>query len=137
MRQLLAFTRQLVEQLSDSPSADEPRVPSIPSAIPAACVESDGGISKADIVSETGLTPEEYLLQFVAVHGGRVEQQRIVALTGWSESAVSHALAGMEKHGLVARVRVGRRNVVCLPEATPDVEKIGPEEVDVERESAA
>lgn len=122
MRRPLATVLGFLCRVFHTDAGGEPGGSSAPSSATASIPETDAGISKADIVSETGLTPEEYLLQFVGMHGGRVEQQRVVALTGWSESTVSQALSEMEAQGLVARVEVGRKKIVCLPEATLDAD---------------
>lgn len=81
--------------------------------------EFDGfeeGLARADIPVETGLTAEEYVRRGLERHGGRLRQQEIVQRTGWSEATVSRTLSAMEDDGQISRVRLGRENVVCLPD---------------------
>lgn len=82
-------------------------------------VEFDGfeqGLSRSDIPVVTGLTAEEYVRRGLERHGGRLRQQEIVKYTGWSEATVSRTLSAMEDDGQITRVRLGRENVVCLPD---------------------
>lgn len=77
------------------------------------------GLEKADVLVETGLPPEKYVRRGLASHGGRLRQQEVCALTGWSEASVSRTLTEMEEAGQITRIRVGRENIVCLPHAVP------------------
>lgn len=71
--------------------------------------------TKADVFIETGLTPEEYILAELDAHGGRLKQQTIGEITGWSAGAISRILTRMEEAETVDRVRLGRQKVVFLP----------------------
>lgn len=77
--------------------------------------------SKADFAVATGFTPEEYVIRALDASDGRLEQPAIVELVGLSEHTVSRSLCEMERCGRITRFRIGRRNVVCLPDATPEV----------------
>lgn len=72
--------------------------------------------NKADVFVETGLVPEDYVLEVVESNGGRLKQQTVCDTTGWSDGAVSRILSGLEDDGRVDRVRLGRQKVVFLPE---------------------
>lgn len=64
---------------------------------------------------ETGLTPEEYILAEIDAHGGRLKQQSICEITGWSPGSISRILTEMEGDGAVDRVRIGHEKIVYLP----------------------
>lgn len=72
--------------------------------------------SKADILVETGLTPKEYILAEVEANGGRMKQQSICEVAGWSDGTVSELLSEMEADGTIDRFRLGPGKVVSLPE---------------------
>lgn len=76
--------------------------------------------SPAEVFAETGLSPEDYIARLVGDAGGRLAQQDIVRYTDWSAATVSRRLQTMEAEGEIIRLRVGRKKVVCLPEAVPD-----------------
>lgn len=77
--------------------------------------------SKADFTVATGFTPEEYVIRALDASDGHLEQPAIVELVGLSEYTLSRILCEMETRGQITRIRIGRRNVVCLPDATPDL----------------
>ena len=72
--------------------------------------------SREEVFLETGMTPDEYLLRGLERDGGRLRQQEICARTGWSEPTVSRLLTEMEADDQIVRYRLGRENLVCLPE---------------------
>ncbi|MFC6797995.1 helix-turn-helix transcriptional regulator [Haladaptatus sp. GCM10026878] len=75
--------------------------------------------SKADFVVETGLTPEELVLELVEENDGRMPQKEVVSLVGWSDATVSRLLQDMEKSKLLNRFRLGREKIICKPELSP------------------
>lgn len=79
-----------------------------------------GPISKVDVVTETGLTPKEFLVAVVRIRGGRTYQKDLVETTGWSGSSVSRLLGELEADGVVERVQVGREKIVYLEESVPE-----------------
>lgn len=78
-------------------------------------------LTKAEIFTETGLLPEEYVCQVLASHGGRLRQQEICEHAGWSESNNSRTLKKMEEEGLIIRFPLGREKIVFLPEEAPEI----------------
>lgn len=82
----------------------------------------DDDCTPAEIFAETGILPEDYIYRLVEDADGRLDQQQIVNRTGWSEATVSRRLSAMEENGDITRFKVGRKNVVCLPEAVPEME---------------
>ena len=103
----------------DERSEETSRIDSDPSVVPQLGEE---GVSKADFVLETGLLPSEYLLQTLEESGGKLLQQEMVKLSGWSESRISTILTEMEKQEHIVRIQLGRENVVYLPNTVPDTD---------------
>ncbi|WP_435195447.1 helix-turn-helix transcriptional regulator [Natronomonas sp. EA1] len=60
------------------------------------------------------LSDGERVLQILEAAGGRVKQQRIVKETGWSETKVSKVTTELESQGRIAKLRIGRENVVDI-----------------------
>lgn len=83
----------------------------------ATSTDGETGRSKADVLVETGLTPEEYILAAIESNGGRMKQQTICGYTGWSAGTISEILSQMEADGTITRGRIGRGKVVSLPES--------------------
>lgn len=55
----------------------------------------------------------EYLLQ---ENGGRMKQANIVRETGWSNAKVSQLLSSMDEEDRVDKLRIGRENLISLPD---------------------
>lgn len=72
-----------------------------------------------DVLLERGLTREEYVLEILDEHDGRLRQQRIKEYTGWSAASVSRLLGRMEDAERITRFRIGNEKVVCVPDADP------------------
>lgn len=83
-------------------------------------IVASGPISKVDVVTETGLTPKEFLVAVVRIQGGRTYQKDLVQTTGWSGSSVSRLLGELEADGGVERVQVGREKIVYLEGSVPE-----------------
>jgi uncharacterized membrane protein len=50
---------------------------------------------------------------------GRMRQSEIVEVTGWSKAKVSRLLSRMAGDGEVAKIQLGRENLICLDRAIP------------------
>ncbi|WP_338728908.1 helix-turn-helix domain-containing protein [Haladaptatus sp. DJG-WS-42] len=79
--------------------------------------------SKAEIVLETGMTPQELLIELLDEYDGKMRQQQVVNATGWSEASVSRLLTKMEHAEQITRVQIGNEKVVFLPDHVPDAAK--------------
>lgn len=89
------------------------RVNAVRTANPATAERTDGaGASRP-------LTDNERVEQIVEAHGGQVRQSEIVEETGWSKAKVSRVLSRMEDDGEIAKIRIGRENLICLPGHEP------------------
>ena len=78
-------------------------------AVPA----SDGG--DAPLLSD-----EERVLALLREHGGRMKQTTIVDATDWSSAKVSQLLSGMAEDDEIRKLRMGRENLIALPEDVPE-----------------
>ncbi|MDX1744932.1 MAG: LPXTG cell wall anchor domain-containing protein [Halobacteriales archaeon] len=62
------------------------------------------------------LSDEERVERLLSANGGRMKQVDIVAETGWSNAKVSQLLSAMDEDGRVEKLRIGRENLISLPE---------------------
>jgi uncharacterized membrane protein len=67
-------------------------------------------------VDETLLSDEERIERHLEAAGGRMKQAKIVERTGWSNAKVSQVLSGMAEEGRIEKLRIGRENLISLPE---------------------
>jgi hypothetical protein len=83
----------------------------------AGTIDSGGGIEDpfADI-DEDLLSDEERIERHLEVAGGRMKQSEIVDRTGWSNAKVSQVLSQMDEDGRIEKLRIGRENLISLPE---------------------
>jgi len=78
-----------------------------------------------DGADETGIDPallsdEERVEHLLDQNGGRMKQARIVKETGWSDAKVSQLLSTMADDGRVEKLRLGRENLISLPDEEPE-----------------
>jgi hypothetical protein len=82
--------------------------------------ESEGGDEDADDeVDLSLLSDEERVEHLLERNGGRMKQARIVSETGWSDAKVSQLLSSMADEGRVEKLRLGRENIISLPDEEP------------------
>jgi hypothetical protein len=62
------------------------------------------------------LSDEERVERLLTESGGRMRQADIVAETGWSDAKVSQLLSAMAEAGRVEKLRLGRENLISLPD---------------------
>jgi uncharacterized membrane protein len=62
------------------------------------------------------LSDEERVERLLEASGGRMRQAAIVDATGWSDAKVSQLLSEMSESGRVQKLRLGRENLISLPE---------------------
>ncbi|MFU8866582.1 helix-turn-helix transcriptional regulator [Natronococcus sp.] len=65
------------------------------------------------------LSDEERVLRLLRRNGGRMKQGSIVSETGWSNAKVSQLLSQMADDDEVEKLRIGRENLITLPEVDP------------------
>lgn len=62
------------------------------------------------------LSDEERVERLLEEHDGRMKQARIVEETRWSNAKVSQLLSAMADEGRVEKLRIGRENLISLPD---------------------
>jgi hypothetical protein len=65
------------------------------------------------------LSDEERILRLLRRNGGRMKQASIVTETGWSNAKVSQLLSEMDDDEEISKLRIGRENLITLPEVDP------------------
>jgi hypothetical protein len=75
--------------------------------------EGDEGDDEPDL---SLLSDEERVERLLDENGGRMRQADIVAETGWSDAKVSQLLSAMADQGRVEKLRLGRENLISLPD---------------------
>ncbi|EMA33206.1 helix-turn-helix transcriptional regulator [Halobiforma nitratireducens] len=65
------------------------------------------------------LADEERVLRLLKQNGGRMKQANIVTETGWSNAKVSQLLSQMDEDGDIEKLRIGRENLITLPDVDP------------------
>jgi hypothetical protein len=78
---------------------------------------ADAGESADDGVDTSLLSDEERVEHLLERNGGRMKQANIVRETGWSDAKVSQLLSSMAEDGRVEKLRLGRENLISLPDA--------------------
>jgi hypothetical protein len=82
--------------------------------------DADGATPAADDGAEGPpeelLSNEERVLKLLDEEGGRVKQQRIASEFDWTDAKTSQVVGGLDEAGDVEKFRIGRENVVALPE---------------------
>jgi len=80
---------------------------------PATAEADDGEGDEPDL---SLLSDEERVERLLGENGGRMRQADIVAETGWSDAKVSQLLSAMADEERVEKLRLGRENLISLPE---------------------
>jgi uncharacterized membrane protein len=62
------------------------------------------------------LSDEERVERLLERNDGRMKQAAIVSETGWSNAKVSQLLSAMDEDGRVEKLRIGRENLISLPD---------------------
>ena len=62
------------------------------------------------------LSDEERVERLLEDSGGRMRQADIVSETGWSDAKVSQLLSAMAESGRVEKLRLGRENLISIPD---------------------
>jgi hypothetical protein len=70
-------------------------------------------------VDEELLSNEERVLRVLGNNGGRARQQEVVEELGWTEAKTSQVVSGMREEGIIDGFRLGRENVLTLPDVDP------------------
>jgi hypothetical protein len=85
----------------------------------------DAGAAEPDTAGSAGsetappeelLSNEERVIALLEEHGGRMKQQAIVEELGWTDAKTSQVVGKLRESGEVEGFRLGRENVLRLPE---------------------
>jgi hypothetical protein len=107
----------LADQRADE--ADEPDAPlEGPAQAGEASPSEDADAN--DGVDPELLSDEERVEHLLEQNGGRMRQADIVSETDWSDAKVSQLLSRMADEGSVEKLRLGRENVISLPDGDGD-----------------
>lgn len=122
-------TEDTTENSSGSDPPDEAGVASVsrspPEPEPEAVDQSDDAgqeFAYAEVDDEVDpelLSDEERVLRLLRKNGGRMKQASIVTETGWSNAKVSQLLSKMDDDEEIKKLRIGRENLITLPEIDP------------------
>ncbi|WP_132059469.1 helix-turn-helix transcriptional regulator [Halorussus amylolyticus] len=72
-----------------------------------------------DELPEDLLSNEERVLRLLEHQGGRVKQRAIVNELGWTEAKTSQVVGSLREQGKIESFRLGRENVLALPQDEP------------------
>ena len=98
------------KERGDEQSEELPPDPSTPSQDEEPNQDDDAGID------EELLSDEERVLSLLESNGGRMKQANIVKETDWSNAKVSQLLSSMAADDEIDKLRIGRENLISLPE---------------------
>jgi uncharacterized membrane protein len=89
-------------------------------AATAAAVGGDGEAGENGETDAPLLSDEEQVLVLLRKNDGRMKQAEIVDATDWSNAKVSQLLSRMAESGEILKLRIGRENLITLPEEAPE-----------------
>ena len=78
---------------------------------PAVGTDADAGAPPAELLSN-----EEQVLQLLEANGGRLKQQQVAGDLDWTDAKTSQVIGGLREEDKVETFRIGRENVVTLPD---------------------
>jgi len=84
--------------------------------VPPGDAETGDEADEEDEIDETLLSDEERVMRLLESNGGRMKQANIVKETGWSNAKVSQLLSSMDENDQVDKLRIGRENLITLPD---------------------
>ncbi|KAB1193171.1 hypothetical protein GJR96_06815 [Haloferax sp. MBLA0076] len=76
----------------------------------------DGADDEEEDVPPELLSNEERVLRLIESRGGRVKQQEVAGALDWTDAKTSKVVRGMRDEGTIEGFRLGRENVLRLPE---------------------
>jgi hypothetical protein len=82
---------------------------------------SGGGVAGATTADPALLSDEERALAAIDNGGGRIKQQELADACEWGDSKTSRVVSRLQEDGDVEVYRLGRENVLALPEETDDI----------------
>ena len=77
------------------------------------------GDGRTDRPPENLLSNEERVIRLLERQGGRIKQRAIVDELGWTEAKTSQVVGSLRDQGKIESFRLGRENVLALPQEEP------------------
>jgi uncharacterized membrane protein len=81
-----------------------------------AAAETGAGTGEDETDDTELLSDEERVIRLLEANDGRMKQAKIVEETRWSNAKVSQLLSAMAEEGRVEKLRLGRENLISLPD---------------------
>ncbi|MFB6282101.1 MAG: helix-turn-helix transcriptional regulator [Haloferacaceae archaeon] len=120
------FMRRRRPRPGDRPARDDAGRPDAPASGDAAGgdgtgADADAGAADGPTGTEQApdpelLSDEERVERLLRANDGRMKQAAIVRETGWSDAKVSQLLSSMADEGRIDKLRLGRENLISLPD---------------------
>lgn len=110
------------EEAGTAPAAEPSEGPPAEPDSEAVGEEASEDEEEAASVDPELLSDEERVEYLLEQHGGRMRQADIVDETDWSDAKVSQLLSRMADEGSIEKLRLGRENVISLPDGEDDEE---------------
>ncbi len=105
----------------DAPAPVGPADPTEPDAADADDGDPDGDDGDDEsAVDPSLLSDEERVERLLERNDGRMKQATIVDEMGWSDAKVSQLLSAMAEDGRIDKLRLGRENLISLPDDGDD-----------------
>ncbi|RZH67320.1 helix-turn-helix transcriptional regulator [Natrinema altunense] len=99
------------------PDADSEPAPTGGSGTaPPAATNDETSTGTTDAPDTDLLSNEEQVLRLIEERGGRMKQQAVVEELGWTDAKTSKVVSGLREDGRLESFRLGRENVLSLPE---------------------
>ncbi|WP_424014643.1 helix-turn-helix transcriptional regulator [Halorubrum xinjiangense] len=83
---------------------------------------SEGGSDEAAPVDSDLLSNEEQVLRLIESEGGRMKQKQVAEELDWTAAKTSQVVTGLRDEGDLDGFRLGRENVLSLPDYDPEAE---------------
>ncbi len=106
-----------------APEAESPRAGRSGSDSPPSATAGDESptATATDSPDPELLSNEEQVLRLVRDRGGRMKQQTVVEELDWTDAKTSKVVSGLREEGKLESFRLGRENVLSLPDADDEI----------------
>ncbi|TKX55673.1 hypothetical protein EXE44_16055 [Halorubrum sp. SS7] len=131
------------EATGDAPADDSGAATAAAASDPAAeptAGDDDGDASEPDSdeprpVDDDLLSNEEQVLRLIESEGGRMKQKQVAERLDWTAAKTSQVVTGLRDEGDLDGFRLGRENVLSLPDYDPEGDASGADEDGGDEES--